>query len=247
VIAYNQDIIGPNGHTLIPSTLRSRLYNRKKRGLIANVRKGFYIPADMQNKYRIACYVVQDGCIAYHSALEYYVLHTQVFNWLYVHGSKTFRSFTYQGEQYIYKPLKFILNPLIDNKDPQYPIKVTSLSQTIIDCIYNISLAGGIEELLYALRWIEPGKLSEREMMECLLQYNKKSLYQRTGYLLSLFKESLNISDQFLKMCSAKIGNTTSYLITPQFCNAYVKEWKLCVPDNLMSYIQKGVYDEEFV
>jgi len=51
---------------------------------------------------------------------------------------------------YEYHPLKFTYNVVI-SKDPDgNPIAVTSLSQTVVDCIRHIDFAGGLEELLYA-------------------------------------------------------------------------------------------------
>lgn len=232
------DINRPIGY----NTLKSRLYIRKKRGLLSHIRRGVYLPSEIQNKFQIACNSVDDGCLSYHSALEFYMLQTQEFNWLYVHSSNPFRPFDYLNERYIFKPLQFIYKPLIVKKRTGYPIKVTSISQTIIDCLYNIGLAGGIEELLYALIELDPVSLVEGDMIECLTLYRNKSLYQRTGFILSLFRERLNLSDRFFSICKTNMGNTTSYLINPSLCNTYFKDWNVCAPKDIMKDIQKGEY-----
>lgn len=121
-----------------------------------------------------------------HAALEYYLLQTQEFNWMYVHSSSSFRTFEYMNESYIYKPVKFLYNPVLVDDDNPYPILVTSLNQTIIDCLYNINLAGGLEELLYAISELDSEK-SVHEMLHCLKLYNNKSLYQRTDFYPSSF------------------------------------------------------------
>ena len=77
--------------------------------------------------------------------------------------------------------MQFIYKPLVTKKDTGYLITVTSISQTIIDCLNNIGLAGGIEELLFALIEVDPDSVIEEDMLECLKLYQKKSLYQRTG------------------------------------------------------------------
>ena len=97
------------------------LYRWKKQGMVAHVRKGIYLPSDLQDKFRIACNAVEEGCLVYHAALEYYSLQTQEFNWLYVHSTSIFRTFTYQGESYVYKPVKFLYKPLIVDKDISDP------------------------------------------------------------------------------------------------------------------------------
>lgn len=33
------------------NTMKSRLYNWKKRGLLSHIRRGVYLPANIQNKY----------------------------------------------------------------------------------------------------------------------------------------------------------------------------------------------------
>ena len=226
------------------NTMKSRLYNWKKRGLLSHIRRGVYLPANIQNKYQIACNSVDNGCLAYHSALEFYMLQTQEFNWLYVHSSTPFRSFEYLNQRYVYKPLQFIYKPLVTKKDTGYPITVTSISQTIIDCLNNIGLAGVIEELLFALIEVDPDSVIEEDMLECLKLYQKKSLYQRTGFILSQLQEQLNLSDMFFDVCKKKMGNTTSYLTNPSRCDTYFKEWNVCAPKDVMKEIEKGVYYE---
>lgn len=222
------------------STIKSRFYNWKKRGLLSHVRKGVYLPSDLKDKFRIACNAVENGCLVYHAALEYYLLQTQEFNWLYVHSSTNFRTFIYQNESYMYKPVKFLYNSVVIDKDTPYPIRVTSLSQTIIDCLYNINLAGGLEELLYAILELEPDKICEEDMLYCLKQYGSKSLYQRAGFVLSHFKETLGFTDSFFQTCKSGMGKNISYLVNPYYCDSFSKEWNLCIPGNIMEQIQKG-------
>lgn len=120
------------------SVMCSRLRQGKKKNLLASVRKGVYMPVEIDNKFLIGCNPVQDGILAYHSALEYYLLQTQEFNEIYIHSSQNFRSFEYLGETYSYKKLRF-LSRIIEIKDKSgYALRVTSISQTLIDCMYNI-------------------------------------------------------------------------------------------------------------
>lgn len=221
------------------STVKSRIYQWKKQGLLSSVRKGVYMPADLQDKFRIACNAVENGCLVYHGALEFYLLQTQEFNWLYIHSSSPFRTFNYQNEKYIYKPVKFLYHPVIIDGEQPYPIRVTSLSQTVVDCLYNINLAGGLEELLYALSEVSADGINEDEMLQCLAFYNNKSLYQRTGYILCHFKDTLKLSEHFFEVCKSGMGKSISYLVNPYYCDSFSKEWNLCVPQNMMNQIQK--------
>lgn len=212
------------------NTRKSRLYNKTRMGLLSHVRKGVYVPSYLTDKFMIACNAVDNGYLVYHSALEYYALHTQSFNWLYVHSTTPFRTFEHLNETYIYKPVNHLINPHLDLSNKDYPIRVTSLSQTIIDCIRHIDLAGGLEELMNALDWIGIGKLDETEMIQCLDAAPSKSVYQRTGYLLSQYQKQLGLSDAFFAHCKERIGNNVSYLTPDEDCDTYDKKWKICVP-----------------
>lgn len=230
ILSSMEEALQKKDNEVCYNTRKSRLYNRTRRGLVSHVRKGVYVPSYLIDKFMIACNAVKDGCLVYHSALEYYALHTQSFNWLYVHSATPFRTFTHLNETYIYKPVNYLINQHLDYTNESYPIKVTSLSQTIIDCIRHIDFAGGLEELLNALDWIGAGKLDESEMIQCLDVVPSKSAYQRTGYLLSLYQEQLGLSDAFFEHCRNQIGNNVSYLTPDEDCDAYDKYWKICVP-----------------
>lgn len=224
------------------NTRKSRLYNRTRRGLLSHVRKGVYVPSFLTDKFMIACNAVENGCLVYHSALEYYALHTQSFNWMYVHSTTPFRAFEHLNETYIYKPVNYLINPHVDLSNEEYPIRVTSLNQTIIDCIRHIDLAGGLEELTNALDWIGLGKLDEAEMMQCLDAVPSKSVYQRAGYLLSIYKDQIGLSDDFFHHCKVRIGNNVSYLSPDEDCNAYDKYWKICVPKTIKHHKEYELY-----
>ena len=213
------------------NTRKSRLYNRTRKGLLSHVRKGVYVPSNLTNKFMIACNAVENGCLVYHSALEYYILHTQSFNWLYIHSTTPFRTFEHLYETYIYKPVNYLINPHTDLTNEDYPIRVTTLSQTIIDCIRHIDLAGGLEELTNALDWIGADKLDESEMIQCLDAVPLKSVYQRAGYMLSLFQEQLGLTNAFFEHCKYRMGNNVSYLTPDEECDTYDKKWKICVPN----------------
>ncbi len=218
------------GNEVCYNTRKSRLYNKTRKGVLSHVRKGVYVPSYLTDKFRIACNAVENGCLVYHSALEYYTLHTQSFNWVYIHSTTPFRTFIHLNETYIYKPVNYLINPNLDFANENYPIRVTSLSQTIIDCIRHIDLAGGLEELMNALDWLGIDKLDETEMIQCLDAAPSKSVYQRVGYLLSLYQEQLGLSDAFFDHCKNQIGNNVSYLTPDENCDTYDKKWKICVP-----------------
>lgn len=220
------------------SVMWSRLRQGKKKKLLALVRRGVYMPVEIDNKFIIGCNAVEDGILSYHSALEYYLLQTQEFNELYIHSTRNFRTFEYLGETYSYKKLKFLHEEIKTVDISGYVVRVTSLSQTLVDCMYNINLAGGIEELMYALSECPPNGICETDILKCLELYDNKSLWQRAGFLFSMFNHQLNLSEAFFKRCKSAMGNNQSYIINPYFCNSFNKEWNLCIPDNLQTQLK---------
>ena len=195
----------------------------------------------IENEYAAGCARVSGGCVAYHGALQYYALQTQQFNTIYLHSNKRFRPFVIDGVAYEYHPLKFTYNIVI-SKDPDgNPIAVTSLSQTIVDCIRHIDLAGGLEELLYALSSISYGQLKEKDLMVCLEAYDNASLWSRTGYLLSLFQGTNGIGQRFLDTCRMKGSGVKNKIISGDKALEFVPKWNLFVPKGLGNMIAKGI------
>ena len=194
----------------------------------------------ISNEYAAGCARVSGGCVAYHGALQYYALQTQQFNTIYLHSDKRFRPFVIDGVAYEYHPLKFTFNVVI-SKDPDgNSIAVTSLSQTVVDCIRHIDLAGGLEELLYALSSITYGQLNERDMLVCLEAYDNASLWSRTGYLLSLFQSSIGVDDKFLNICRIKGSGVKNKLTDGDKALKFIPRWNLFVPKDIGNMISKG-------
>ena len=202
----------------------------------------------IENEYAAGCARVSGGCVAYHGALQYYALQTQQFNTIYLHSDKRFRPFVIDGVAYEYHPLKFTYNVVI-SKDPDgNPIAVTSLSQTIVDCIRHIDLAGGLEELLYALSSITYGQLKEKDLMVCLEAYDNASLWSRTGYLLSLFQGTNGIGQRFLDICRIKGSGVKNKITSGGRALEFVPKWNLFVPKDMGNIIAKGTeYGNEVI
>ena len=198
------------------------------------------VKKQIDNEFAAGCARVSGGCIAYHGALQYHALHTQQFNTIYLHSDKRFRPFIINGVAYEYHPLKFTYNVIL-SKDPDgNPIAVTSLSQTIVDCIRHIDLAGGLEELMYALSSISFGQLNEKDMSICLEAYDNASLWSRTGFLLSLFQESNGVDQHFLNTCRIKGFEVKNKITSGDKDLEFIPHWNLFAPKGISSMIAKG-------
>ena len=206
-----------------------------KKQNIKKVKNGLHIIVDINgyalaNKYEIASAITDDAFISYHSALEFYGYANQVHNDITV-GTKTpFRSFTFEGVDYEFH---------LDNREKGIlyldfaNVRITSLERTIIDCIYNINLAGGIEEIMYALDMIP--YLDEKKMLEILEEYDCVFLYQKVGYILEQYNKKLDLSDLFFAECEKHLTNQVKYFLNDYYQDIkFNTRWKLMAPFKLI-------------
>lgn len=218
-------------------TAASLLYKYKKRNIITHIRKNVYLPTNPidgfvdENKYEIGCNSVNNAYISYHSAMEFYGLQNQVFNRIYLSAPKRFRSFEFDFVEYMYAPDKF-QEGIIRMGSNNY-IYITDIERTIVDCIDRLDLAGGIEELIYNIELID--EVDENKILHYLSLHAKLVIYQKTGFILSFFKEQMKLSDDFFDICKTKSCKSVRYLTGKNESKKYIPEWKLYVPQYILS------------
>ncbi|MCF8009211.1 MAG: transcriptional regulator [Halanaerobiales bacterium] len=184
------------------------------------------------SKYQIAYAVTDTAYISHHSAFEFYGLANQVYYIVYISSETKFRDFEFENIKYKYVHSK-TKTGVIEPKNTS-GVRVTDLERTVIDNIKDFRKIGGLEELLNCLENIN--YLDESKLKSYLELYDIQVLYQKTGYLLSHYKEKMQLSNDFFKYCKRKIEKSTRYLTEKSNDdNYYNNEWKLVVPNNLFS------------
>lgn len=187
-------------------------------------------------KFEIASKISDSSFVCYHSALEYYGIANQVFSNVLVGSLTKFNSFVFNDNEFICKHVKDIkfVNNIVNEG-----IRVSSLEKTIIDCIDNIDLAGGIEEVLNALEQIK--YVNENKLLEILKDINKMFLYQKIGFLFELYNNQLDLSNEFFDECKSHISKKVNYFMQYEFKDTELNEkWNLIVPKNIKSRINGG-------
>ena len=214
----------------------SLLARLMKKGLVKKIRNNIYStvnPATGQifaTRYQIACAASPTAYISHHSAFEFYGLANQVFYEIYVSSETRFRDFQFDNISYKYIASK-IHGGVCEAKNTQ-GVRVTDLERTVLDSIKDFKKIGGFEELLNCLEGVQ--FLNEEKLKQYLEEYDIQSLYQKTGYLLSHFKNEMQLSDAFISWCNEKIGKSTRYLIKDyDGPTCYDRVWKLVVPELL--------------
>lgn len=206
-------------------------------GRVAKIKNGLYATVNpltgdvFASRFEIASALFENACVAYHSALEFHGLGNQMFSEVQVFTEKRNIPFEYNGLEY--KFFSYTAKGGIMRLEQNAEIVVTDLERTVVDCIDRIDLAGGLEELATALNGIT--HLDEQALLSYLKEYNKKFVYKKAGFLLSLLKKDLlsqNFFDICKQNCSKKQEDISENKKMPRKTDKY---WGLMYPEKLIN------------
>ncbi|MBO4573091.1 MAG: hypothetical protein J5762_04930 [Clostridia bacterium] len=210
-------------------------------GKVVKIRNGLYAQIDnlgvpLTTKFEIASKINDESFVSHHSALEYYGVANQVFNTLTVGSKRKFNDFSFDDVDYTRQAVK-------DYTQVIYivtaGVRIATLERAVVDCIDNIDLGGGIDELLNALEQIRV--LDENRLAEILQAYNKVILYQKVGFILEQYKDKYMLSEKFFADCKSRLTNQIKYFLNDEYSDiAYNSDWQLMAPKNLKSRISGG-------
>ena len=85
--------------------------------------------------------------------------------------------------------------------------------------------------------------IDETKMLKYLAGYDSAFLYQKTGFIFSEYQTELGISDNFIKICKDRSGNSKRYLTNGISVPGYSGEWKLVYPKNIKRMKNGGIED----
>ncbi len=190
------------------------------------------------NKFQIGSNINGHSHISHLSALEYYGFSQQVKNIVYVSSPQRFNAFEFEG--ITFKHMK--TDTLVGVVEPPYThkLKITDLEKTMIDTIQGIDSVISLEELIDRLELIPA--INEEKILWYLEDYGVQALYQKTGYLLSILNETLNISDSLQEIIRSKLNKGVTYLNEEaKHQGTFIKEYQIIVPRWI---IERGIdYD----
>ena len=207
------------------------VYRAMKRNDIKQVKRGLYALVNpttgmiFATKFQIASRLFDDAFFSYHEALEYYGLANQSFVSEFTYLTK-YHARDLEFEDVIYKAKKSNCNLFIEDRIEEEGIRVVSLERAIIDSIDYISLSGGLEEVEYALE--NCPKLNIQHVEQLLKTYNKKTLYQKVGYLFEKHFGNA-IPEEFYQNCLEHSGSAIVYLECNVGEGKLNAKWKLVI------------------
>ncbi|MDR0284298.1 MAG: hypothetical protein LBI33_05325 [Propionibacteriaceae bacterium] len=219
----------------------------RKRGYVDQVRRDLWVVLGLEDRqpiasrYRIASAITPAACVSHHSAFEYHGYANQVSYEVCVTSATRFTPFEFDSVSYRW------LAPRMDAGVEDRPdgVCVTDLERTVLDAINDVEKVGGLEELLASLElvpYLNPDKLSSY-----LAAYGKQVLYQKTGYLLSQFNQTLRLPESFFTECEARLGKSVRYLDQdlPDADKTYDRRWQLVAPRRLTGTLTQGLNEHD--
>ena len=238
-IFHKKDIVALTDNE---NAAKELLRRYKQEGLISQIRRDLYVSTDLvtknssASKYEIASQINSSSYLSYHAALEYHGLAHQIFYEMQVSSKERFNNFEYDGVSYIYAESKSDAGVVVPPADTL--IRVTDLERTVLDCINQIDRSGGLEEMIDCFALIT--YVNENKLEDYLKLFNKQTLYQKTGFVLSYFQKEMKLSDAFFELCKSKIGKSIRYMTDRLESNTYFSEWKVYAPKNILSFLEQG-------
>jgi predicted transcriptional regulator of viral defense system len=215
----------------------------RRRGYVDQIRRDLWVVLGLEDRqpvasrYRIATAINPAAYVSHHSAFEYHGYATQVSYEVCATSAIRFTPFDYDSVSYRW------FAPRVDDGVEHRPdgVFVTDLERTALDSINDMEKVGGLEELLSSLEmlaYLDPAKLSS--YLAC---YGKQVLYQKTGYLLSQFNQTLRLPESFFAECEAHVSKSVRYLDQdlPNADKTYDRRWQLIVPRHLTTVLTQGV------
>ena len=205
-------------------------------GKIEKVRRGLYVSNADRFKgikplpHDIATKATDDAVLCYLSALQLHGVLHNITSRTQFYTRKRIPDFEYDGQSY--RPLA-LGNRQIISENKLIPgkgiYKTTSKEQTIVDCLYRMSLAGGPENVLRSFSGF--AYLLPDLVLRAAL-YTNKSTMARLGWILDRKQTEWDIETSLLEQLHGAVGSGPHYFYssTPSRDSHWVKEWKLYLP-----------------
>lgn len=230
----------------LKATTKSLLQQYTKKGYLVKVKRGLYAAVNLfdheptANKFVIASKITDTAVVSHHSAFEFYGYANQVSYDITVTSGSKFNDFDFNGFHYTR------LQPSVSCGVVIHPSgeRVTDIERTVLDTVNDFEKNMGFEELIQCIFAIPI--LNEDKLLAYLAEYDKCFLYQKTGFIMEHFRTEFDISDEFLKVCKMKSGNSSRYLmkgISKENMD-FNNDWHLTIPRNLWRNTVSGG-DEE--
>ncbi|MHB0981591.1 MAG: type IV toxin-antitoxin system AbiEi family antitoxin domain-containing protein [Thermoleophilia bacterium] len=241
-----EEYMGAVDPTVSERTRYTNLQNAVARGSAYRVRRGLYasnlgVYRDrVPNVYLIAAKAAGDAVLTHHSALEAHgVAHSPLRTVYFTSGTKM-RDFEVRG----YRFHRVAPPPTPGSSAPlngfvtlvragEAIVPVSTKERTLVDCLRDLRLAGGLEELLRSVGGFT--SMSAERVAAYARLLGSPTLVARAGWILEMFGERWRVDASVLEEMRSSLGRGT-YRLLPAAGRSqqeFVGRWRLYVPADL--------------
>ncbi len=198
--------------------------NLAHKNILSRIERGKYCRSNFKDEKIIGCFLLQDGVIAYWSALNVHGLTEQFPNTVFIQTTKKKDDKSVFGVSYQFVKINPRKRTGIQKEGfGNHRYSITDKEKTIVDCFDLPQYSGGYPELLRAFNEAE---LDQDKLIEYCKAINNLSAIKRMAFLAE-FLEKKKLS-RFLKFAESKV-NPRYVLIDPfgQEEGTFNNKWKL--------------------
>jgi predicted transcriptional regulator of viral defense system len=217
-----------------------------KKGYVVRIMRGYYgaVPAEfVGTPYEIDRYLISHGAcgpsgtLAFHTALELHGVANAVLNEVYCIACGHVHPFSFQDVDYRFVNMAESFGTTRTVRQG-IDVTVTDRERTFLDCIRRPELAGGLDEMLRSLGTFHT--IDAVVLGDYLGRFDERSLVQRTGFVLTLFKDELRVSDDYIAGLRTSVGDSVYYLVPgmDRGSGRLDKEWNVIVPRNITEVLR---------
>lgn len=159
-----------------------------------------------ENWYVVAKYLIEPNLyyLSHYSALDIHEMTTQPLMTIYTTTPKRRKAKEVLGAafRFIYTDKSKFWGIEDAWIKPTEKVKVSDLERTIIDCLDNPKLCGGISELAKGL-WRKRNEIDYTKLVKYVDRFSSKAVAKRLGFLLELYGLDDKITDKLSKFVTA--------------------------------------------
>lgn len=177
---------------------------------------------------------------SHYSALSIHEMASHPVNRVYISTPKRRKSIKAMGAvyQFVYKKPESIWGIEEVWANPTQKVKVSNIERTIIDCLANPKLCGGISEAGKGI-WVKRNGINHSKIISYCRKLNNRAVIKRLGFMLDLF----DIAPQEIEAELQAMLTKTFVLLDPSLKQEgrYTSKWRLRInlnPEELKAVIR---------
>jgi len=239
-----EEYLGAVDPAVTERTRYTNLQNAVRRGQAYRAKRGLYASnlgvyrGRVPNVFLLASKAAGDAVVSHHSALEAHGVAHSPLRTVYFTSGQKIGDFEVRGYRFHRVALPEVSDP--DATFESYStrlragealVSVTTRERTLVDCLRDIRLAGGLEELLRSLGGFT--SMSTAALTSTVCQFESPTIRARVGWTCEMFQDDWGVDSEFLDAMSQGLGRGTYRLLPHARRQEFVARWRLYVPADL--------------